>query len=62
MESCISEIYNSTFAYLGCHYPCEKCGSRMCGPACQKNRDYIIESFFTEIEPPRIRKHPYYNP
>ncbi|EJD76597.1 hypothetical protein, variant [Loa loa] len=46
----------------GCHYPCGKCGSRMCGPACQKNRDYIIESFFTESEPPRIRKHPYYSP
>ncbi|VDK76872.1 unnamed protein product [Litomosoides sigmodontis] len=46
----------------GCHYPCEKCGSRMCGPACQRNRDYIIESFFTETEPPRLRKHPYYNP
>ncbi|KAM3716808.1 ARL14 effector protein-like [Dirofilaria immitis] len=38
----------------GCHYPCEKCGSRMCGPACQKNRDYIIESFSTEDESPRI--------
>ncbi|VDN83356.1 unnamed protein product [Brugia pahangi] len=46
----------------GCHYPCEKCGSRMCGPACQRNRDYIIESFFAETEPPRIRKHPYYSP
>ncbi|CAG9540932.1 unnamed protein product [Cercopithifilaria johnstoni] len=46
----------------GCHYPCEKCGSRMCGPACQRNRDYIIESFFTDSEPPRFRKHPYYNP
>uniref|UniRef100_A0A8R1XZP5 ARF7EP_C domain-containing protein n=3 Tax=Onchocerca TaxID=6281 RepID=A0A8R1XZP5_ONCVO len=44
----------------GCHYPCEKCGSRMCGPACQKNRDFTIENFLTEAEPPRIRKHPYY--
>ncbi|VBB26263.1 unnamed protein product [Acanthocheilonema viteae] len=46
----------------GCHYPCEKCGSRMCGPACQRNRDYIIENFLTETEPPRFRKHPYYSP
>uniref|UniRef100_A0A915PM77 ARF7 effector protein C-terminal domain-containing protein n=1 Tax=Setaria digitata TaxID=48799 RepID=A0A915PM77_9BILA len=45
----------------GCHYPCEKCGSRLCGPGCQKNRDYIIESFFTDAEQPRIRKHPYYH-
>lgn len=46
----------------GCHYRCEKCGSRMCGPTCQKNRDFIIESFVTESEPPRIHKHPYYDP
>lgn len=46
----------------GCHFPCDECGSRLCGPACQKNRDFIIESFFTESEPPRIRKHPFYEP
>ncbi|CAJ0603063.1 unnamed protein product [Cylicocyclus nassatus] len=28
----------------GCHWPCENCGGRLCGPICQQNRKKFVSS------------------
>ncbi|VDK47425.1 unnamed protein product [Anisakis simplex] len=41
----------------GCHFPCKKCGSRMCGPECQRGRDYVLLKIGCDAPAPTY--HPY---
>uniref|UniRef100_A0A0M3HU89 ARF7EP_C domain-containing protein n=1 Tax=Ascaris lumbricoides TaxID=6252 RepID=A0A0M3HU89_ASCLU len=43
----------------GCHPECKHCGSRMCGPACQKGRDFVPLTIGCECDPTFVRYHPF---
>ncbi|VDM42937.1 unnamed protein product [Toxocara canis] len=43
----------------GCHVPCRQCGSRMCGPACQKGRDFVPLVVGCKCDPTPPIYHPF---